>query len=60
MCACTVPDLPVADQKNAFELWHSFYQVFEVVYVQKTARPIFMQLVAFYHAKKQHFKKKHV
>jgi hypothetical protein len=32
VCACTVPNLPVADQKNAFELMAQFYQVFEVVY----------------------------
>jgi hypothetical protein len=29
-----------------------FYQVFEVVYVQKTARPIFMQLAAVQRAQK--------
>jgi hypothetical protein len=41
-----MPDLAVADQKYAFELLHSFYQVFEVVMCKKTARPIFMQLEA--------------
>jgi hypothetical protein len=46
MYACTVPDLPMADQKNAIELLHSFYQVFEVVMCEEIARPIFMQLVA--------------
>jgi hypothetical protein len=44
--ACTVPDLAVADHKYAFELLHSFYQVFEVVMCEKTVRPIFMQLEA--------------
>jgi hypothetical protein len=39
-----VPDLPVADQKMLLNLWHSFYQVFEVVMCEETARPIFMQL----------------
>jgi hypothetical protein len=53
-----VPDLPVADQKMLLNLWHSFYQVFEVVMRERTARPIFMQLVAVQRAqKKQHFEK---
>jgi hypothetical protein len=41
-----VPDLPMADQKNAFELMAQFYQVFEVFMREKTAKPIFMQLAA--------------
>jgi hypothetical protein len=44
--ACIVPDLPVVDQKMLLNLWHSFYQVFAVVMHKKTAKPIFMQLVA--------------
>jgi hypothetical protein len=47
-----VPDLLVVDQKILLNLWHSFYQVFEVVMCEKTARPIFMQLAAVQHAKK--------
>jgi hypothetical protein len=47
-----VPDLPVADQKMLLNLWHSFYQVFEVVMCEKTARPIFMQLAAVQYAQK--------
>jgi hypothetical protein len=39
-----VPDLLVADQKMLVNLCDSFYQVFEVVMREKTARPIFMQL----------------
>jgi hypothetical protein len=46
VCACTVPDLPVADQKMLLNLLHNFYQVFEVVMREKTDWPIFMQLVA--------------
>jgi hypothetical protein len=38
-----VADLPMADQKMLLILWHIFYQVFEVVMREKTARPIFMQ-----------------
>jgi hypothetical protein len=41
-----VSDLPVAVQKVLLNLWHSFYQVFEVVMREETARPIFLQLVA--------------
>jgi hypothetical protein len=41
-----VPNLSVADQKLLLNLWHSFYQVFEVVMREKTASPIFMQLAA--------------
>jgi hypothetical protein len=41
-----MPDLPVADQKMLLILWHSFYQVIEVVMCKETARPIFMQLAA--------------
>jgi hypothetical protein len=41
-----VPDLLVADHKMLLILWHSFYQVFEVVMCDETARPIFMQLAA--------------
>jgi hypothetical protein len=52
VCACIVLDLPVADQKMLLNLWHRFYQVFEVVMCEKTARPIFMQLVAVLHAQK--------
>jgi hypothetical protein len=36
-----VPDLPVADQKMLLNLWHSFYQVFEVVYVRKNCQAYF-------------------
>jgi hypothetical protein len=44
--ACTLPDLPVADQRMLLNLWHSFYQVFKWFMCEKTARPIFMQLEA--------------
>jgi hypothetical protein len=47
-----VPALPMADQKMLLNLSHSFYQVFEVVMREKTARPIFMQLAAVQHAQK--------
>jgi hypothetical protein len=36
-----VPDLPVADQKNAFKLMAQFYQVFEVVYARKNCQAYF-------------------
>jgi hypothetical protein len=36
-----VPDLPVADQKMLLNLWHSIYQVFEVVYVRKSCQAYF-------------------
>jgi hypothetical protein len=41
VCACTVPDLPVVDQKMLLNLWHNFYQVFEVVYAQKNCQAYF-------------------
>jgi hypothetical protein len=48
-----MPDLPMADQ-NAFELLHSYSKSLKWFVCEKTARPIFMQLLAVYHAKKQH------
>jgi hypothetical protein len=56
MNACTMLDFPMADRK-AFELVAPFYQVFEVVCLRKNCQPFFLQLLAIYHAKKQHLEK---
>jgi hypothetical protein len=58
MCACTVPDLPVADQKMLLNLWHSFYQVFEVVMCEKLRGLFLCNLQQFNMPEKQHFEKK--
>jgi hypothetical protein len=52
---CTVTDLLVADQWNAFELCSSVCT--KGFNCEETARPIFMQLAVFYMLKKQHFEK---
>jgi hypothetical protein len=54
--ACTVPNLPMAD-RNAFELLHGFIKSSKWFVCEKTARPIFLQLLAVYHAKKTTLRK---
>jgi hypothetical protein len=46
----------MADQ-NALELLHGFTKSLKWFVCEKTARHIFMQLLAVYHAKKQHLEK---
>jgi hypothetical protein len=53
----TLSDLMDIANKFAEGKVAQFYQVFKVVCLQKNSRPIFMQLLAVYHAKKQHLEK---
>jgi hypothetical protein len=46
MCACTVPDLPVADQQMLLNYCIVFIKSLKWLCAKKFARPIFMQLVA--------------
>jgi hypothetical protein len=47
----------MADQKILLNYCTVFIKSLKWFVCEKTARPIFMQLVAVYHAKKQHFEK---